>query len=287
MIFEHEIPRGSRLYFGHSAAIKRDIETSAAKLLSKEGYEEIVTPIFSHQQHESFADRSPLIRINDENNHEVSLRADSTADVVRIVTKRLGRSTGSKKWFYIQPVFTFPTTEQYQIGAEVIEGDFGEITRAAMELMANIGIEPIVQIANIAIPKLLAENHGVELADIEQMNIEKILSRGKKWLESLVHINTSADLMDLSVYPSDIAGELDKISQNIEKIGAKDAIISPLYFAKLRYYDDMIFRMFLDNSLLATGGTYRIDSIHAAGFALYTDACISQVIKKENNEHKS
>ena len=117
MIFEHEIPSGSRLYFAKTAKIKREIENIASETLYGLGFEEIVTPLFSYHQHESFDEQKPLVRLNDEENHEVTLRADSTADVVRIVTKRLGRSTESKKWFYIQPTVTFPTKEQYQIGA--------------------------------------------------------------------------------------------------------------------------------------------------------------------------
>ena len=92
MIFEHEIPSGSRLYFGKSAKLKREIENSASGVLAALGFEEIVTPIFSYHQHESFEKSNTLVRLNDESNHEVTLRADSTADVVRIVTKRLGRS---------------------------------------------------------------------------------------------------------------------------------------------------------------------------------------------------
>jgi histidyl-tRNA synthetase len=284
MIFEHEIPNGSHLYFGSSAKVKRSIEAAAAKLLSEEGYEEIVTPLFSHQQHESFADRRPLVRLNDEDNHEVSLRADSTADVVRIVTKRLGRSAASKKWFYIQPIFTFPTTEQYQVGAEVIDGDFVDVTRTALRLMDEIGLEPIVQIANIAIPKLLSEKYGIELEHIERMNVEKIVNSEHKWVASLVHINSVSDLSDLGIYPSDIADELAKIAKAVEGIDSDNIVISPLYFARLRYYDALMFRMFTGNTPLATGGTYTVDDINAAGFALYTDACIAQSIQKDNNE---
>jgi len=99
MIFEHEIPSGSRLYFGKSAKLKRKIENVAGEILESLGFEEIVTPIFSYHQHESFSDLKPLIRLNDQANQKVTLRADSTVDVVRIVTKRLGRSMESKKWF--------------------------------------------------------------------------------------------------------------------------------------------------------------------------------------------
>jgi histidyl-tRNA synthetase len=103
MIFEHEIPSGSKLYFGESARVKREIEYVASEALDNLGFDEIVTPLFSYHQHKCFDEQKILVRVADEENHEVTLRADSTADVVRIVTKRLGRSTESKKWFYIQP----------------------------------------------------------------------------------------------------------------------------------------------------------------------------------------
>ncbi len=141
MIFEHEIPSGSKLYFGESAKVKRDIEYVASETLDNLGFEEIVTPLFSYHQHESFDDKKPLVRLNDEENHEVTLRADSTADVVRIVTKRLGRSTESKKWFYIQPTVSFPTKEQYQIGAEMIDGSFKEIVKTTTTLLSQIGAQ--------------------------------------------------------------------------------------------------------------------------------------------------
>ena len=47
MILEHEIPVGSKLYFGNTAKIKRKIESVASDILDKNGFEEIVTPFFS------------------------------------------------------------------------------------------------------------------------------------------------------------------------------------------------------------------------------------------------
>jgi len=175
MVYEHEIPSGSKLYFGESAKIKREIEFVSAELLDNLGFAEIVTPLFSYHQHESFDDKKPLLKLNDEQNHEVTLRADSTADVVRIVTKRLGRSTESKKWFYVQPTVTFPTKEQYQIGAEVIDGSFEEVAKTAVMLLAEMDAKPVMQIANIRIPHLLNEKYGVSLEVLKSMHVEQIM----------------------------------------------------------------------------------------------------------------
>ena len=280
MIFEHEIPSGSRLYFGQSAKIKREIESIASETLYGLGFEEIVTPLFSYHQHECFDDQKPLIRLNDEENHEVTLRADSTADVVRIVTKRLGRSTESKKWFYIQPTVTFPTKEQYQIGAEVIDGSFEKIAKTTTTLLKQIGSEPVMQIANIRIPHLLNEKYGLSLEVLKSMHVEQIMGADLPWIEQLVRLHHVNDLNDLSVFPDDIKAELEKIKEAAQKVAYSNMVISPLYYAKMRYYDSLTFRMFENNSLLAMGGIYTIDGVEAAGFALYTDECISNKMNR-------
>jgi len=87
MIFEHEIPKGSRLYFGKTAKAKRVLENSVCEILEKNGFEEILTPNFSYSQHQSIEDNKKLIKFSDEENEQVSLRADSTLDVVRIIQK--------------------------------------------------------------------------------------------------------------------------------------------------------------------------------------------------------
>ena len=280
MIFEHEIPSGSKLYFGKSARIKREIEFVSAEMLDNFGFEEIVTPMFSYHQHEAFEDQKPLVRLNDSENHEVTLRADSTADVVRIVTKRLGRSTESKKWFYIQPTVTFPTQEQYQIGAEIIDGSFEDIAKTITMLLKEIEAEPVMQIANIRIPHLLNEKYGVSLGVLKSMHVEQIMNAELSWIEQLVRINSIDDLNDLSAFPSDIKEELEKIKDAAKIVAYTNTVISPLFYAKMRYYDSLTFRMFEGNSLLAMGGIYTIDGVEAAGFALYTDECISNKMNR-------
>ena len=280
MVYEHEIPSGSKLYFGESAKIKREIEFVSAELLENLGFAEIVTPLFSYHQHESFDDKKPLLKLNDEQNHEVTLRADSTADVVRIVTKRLGRSTESKKWFYVQPTVTFPTKEQYQIGAEVIDGSFEEVAKTAVMLLAEMDAKPVMQIANIRIPHLLNEKYGVSLEVLKSMHVEQIMGTDLPWIEQLVRMNAVSDLDDLSAFPSDIKAELEKIKEATQAVKYDNMVISPLFYAKMRYYDSLTFRMFEDNSLLAMGGIYTIDGVEAAGFALYTDECVCYKMDK-------
>ena len=279
MIFEHEIPSKSKLYFGECAKIKRQIEHDAAEMLDGEGFEEIVTPLFSYHQHLSFENEKQLLHLHDEHNHTVTLRADSTADVVRIVTKRLGRQVESKKWFYIQPSLSFPTQEQYQVGAEILDGGFDEVVNTATHLVNKLALQAMLQISNMRIPLILSEKYGVDLAWLSDTNIERILKLDIPWISKLVKIHRPEDLDDLAGIPEEIAQELLLIKDVIEKIDYASVIVAPLYYAKMRYYGSLTFRMFHENELLVRGGLYRIDAVDAAGFALYTDACINQKMK--------
>ena len=76
LILEHEIPKGSRLYFGKTARAKRDIEQKISSVLFNEDFEEIITPNFSFSGHQAIEDETKLITIADESNNQVALRAD-------------------------------------------------------------------------------------------------------------------------------------------------------------------------------------------------------------------
>jgi len=280
MIFEHEIPSKSKLYFGECAKIKREIETVCAKAMDENGFEEIVTPLFSYHQHSSFEDEKQLLHLHDEHNHTVTLRADSTADVVRIVTKRIGRTTASKKWFYIQPAVSFPTQEQYQVGAEILDGSFDEVVTSATTLVKKLDLKALLQISNMRIPLILNEKYGVDLQLLHDTNIEAILKLNLSWISKLVKIHVVEDLNDLEGIPKDIQEELLLIKEMISKIDYQSVIIAPLYYAKMRYYGSLTFRMFHENELLVRGGLYQIENVNAVGFALYTDACINQKMNK-------
>jgi len=280
MIFEHEIPSGSKLYFGKSAKLKREIENVCSDYLELNGFSEIVTPLFSYHQQEGFTDTKVLVRVNDSTNSEVSLRADSTVDVVRIVTKRLSRSEDIKKWFYIQPIFAFPTYEQYQVGAEIIDGSLEEVANLSLELLKKLDINFNFQVANIAIAKLLINRYGFSEDDIKNIKLQKILDSKYEWIASLVEVNSIDDLDDLSIYPDDIRAELEKIKVSVANIKANNILISPLYYAPMRYYKSLVFRAFYGSKLYSTGGVYNIKDVDGAGFAIYSDDIISNKMQR-------
>ena len=284
MILEHEIPNGSRLYFAKSAKLKRHIEHTASEVLDANGYEEIVTPIFSYHQHKSIADEKELIRINDEKNHSLSLRADSTIDVVRIIEKRLGRNTEQKKWFYIQPVFTYPTNEQYQVGVEFMgEKKLSSVMNLAVDIFEKLGVNPLMQISNMRIPELLTEMFKeLSIDDFRHINIDKFINLGQEWLTKLVYLQYVSQIDEIiAIAPKAIAEELLKMKELCEEMQCENAVLAPMYYAKMLYYDELYFRCIVDNEVYARGGRYKNGGLTSVGFAIYTDALCEALEEEE------
>ncbi|MDB2562825.1 ATP phosphoribosyltransferase regulatory subunit [Sulfurimonas sp.] len=275
MILEHEIPTGSKLYFGNSAKIKRKIEHIASTILDENEFEEIVTPVFSYHQHLSVADDKELIRVNDAQNNSLSLRADSTIDVVRIIEKRLGSNTEQKKWFYIQPVFRFPTEEQYQVGVEFMgEKKLSSVMNIAVDIFDKLEVKPLIQISNIKIPELLVEMFDeLDIDDFKHINIEKFLNLNVDWLEKLVylqHVESIDAVMEIA--PKEIQTELQKMKDLCNETKCEKSVLAPMYYAKMLYYDELFFRVIDKNEVYARGGRYKNDELTSVGFAIYTDA---------------
>ena len=276
MIYEHEIPKGARLYFGKNAKIKREIEQIASDILYKEGFEEIITPLFSYHQHLYIEDERELIRLGDEQNRKLTLRADSTVDVVRLITQRLGRSTEHKKWFYIQPIYRYPTQEYYQIGAEWLQSkEVASMLKILLEIFERIGVWPTLQLSNIKIAFLLQERYGLPLEVLRSADLDKILDNENEWIRDLLYLGSPSQIDDvLEKVPEDIERELLKIKEIAESLEYERLIIAPLYYAKMRYYKELFFRFFQNNETIAMGGEYVAKGMEASGFAIYTDPII-------------
>lgn len=273
MIFEHEIPKGSRLYFGASAKRKRVLENQVCDILENCGFEEILTPNFSYSQHQAIANEKKLIKFSDEQNEQVSLRADSTLDVVRIITKRLGRTTTHKKWFYVQPIFSYPSKEEYQIGCEWIDhDDIADIMNLTAKILKALNIEPILQISNINIPNLVASELNIDVDLFKNGEIASLFKLNCEWLNRLIKVKNIASLEEvINIVPKTIKIELEKLLKKANEVEYSNIIIAPLYYGSLRYYDGIYYRVINDNLTLCKGGMYSSEGMSSLGFALYTD----------------
>lgn len=277
--FEHEIPNGSKLYFGENATLKRKLENYAAKLLSDNGFSEILTPYFSYHQHLSVAKNS-LLNFSDPLNNEISLRGDSTVDVVRIVKRRL-KNENLKRWFYIQPIFKYPSSEIYQIGAELInENNLSLAISLVKEIFANFGLNPALQISNIKIPKLICKILDVPISVFEKGQIEILFEKNIDWLNKIAKATSFNDISNLK---NIVPGELIKPLQEIEnlKIDYENVSVSLLYYSKMRYYDELFFRFLDEKFIFCSGGNYELDGTNSSGFAIIVDTLIEKLCKKD------
>lgn len=273
MILEHEIPKGSRLYFGKTAKKKRELENKVSQILYANDFEEVITPNFSYSQHQSVDNDRKLITIFDEQNEQVALRADSTLDVVRIITKRLGRTTSHKKWFYIQPVFTYPSTEDYQIGCEWINhNSISDIINLTATVLKALKIEPIMQVSNINIPKLVCDELKLDIELFKNGEIASLFDLNIGWLNQLIKVKSSQNLQEaIAVAPTSIKAELEKLLSVVSNIDYSNIVIAPLYYGCMKYYDDVYYRVIEKNLTLCNGGSYKSEGMNSLGFALYTD----------------
>ncbi|MBN1840358.1 MAG: ATP phosphoribosyltransferase regulatory subunit [Campylobacterales bacterium] len=282
MIYEHEIPTGSKLYFGESAKLKRTLERVASDLLYEAGFQEIVTPFFSYHQHQNI-DEKELLRFSDEQNHIVSLRADSTMDAVRLVTKRVGRSTKHSKWFYIQPVFRYPSHEVHQIGAELIgEENLSLSLATTFSLFAKFELKPLLHVSNIQIPKIVAKMLNLDLSVFEKGQLQKLLAFNIPWLTKLTCLQSLEELEAvIKEVPLELKEELEKLKTLSTQISYDNLVFSPLYYVNMRYYNALFFRFIDKNFTLGLGGNYDCEGIASSGFGLYTDNLIEILMKRD------
>lgn len=276
MIFEHEIPNGSRLYFGKKAKQKRELEYKVSTILDSNDFEEIITPNFSYSQHQSIQHGRKLIKFSDKDNEQVSLRADSTLDVVRIITKRLGRTTSHKKWFYIQPIFTYPANEEYQIGCEWIShNNIADIINLNVKILKELNIKPVLQIANIKIPRIISEELNLDIELFKNGEIAQLFELKNEWLTKLLEVKDISDLKEaIKVVPNSIKDELENLHNKALEVDYDNIVISPLYYGSLKYYDGIYYRVIDGNSILSRGGMYSSEGLTSLGFALYTDSLL-------------
>jgi len=273
MILEHEIPNGSRLYFGKTAKKKRELEYKVSQILFDENFEEIVTPNFSYGMHQCIEEKKKLITFSDEQNNQVALRADSTLDVVRIITKRLGRTTSHKKWFYVQPVFSYPSSEDYQIGCEWIDHDnITDIINLTANILKQLEIQPVLQISNINIPQLVCKELDLDINLFKNGEIAQLFELNVEWLNALINVKSIEDLNSvITLVPNSLKCELEKLQVTAANVEYSNIVIAPLYHGSMKYYDDVYYRVISDNLTLCKGGSYKSEGMNSLGFALYSD----------------
>lgn len=279
LTLSYEVPQGSKIYFNESARLKRDIERLAVDIFYENGYEEISTPSFNFAIDEKILTKRKIIRISADDNKQMILRNDNTIDVIKIIKRHLGNKIDNKKWFYIQPAFSYPSTEINQIGAECLEEDsMGSVLCVAVNIFQKLKLNPILQISNMNIPRLCAKESNIPLEVFYKMQLDKILSCDS-YLKDLLYIQTKSSLQNyITKAPKFIKEELEKLLDSASYCHYDNTIFSPLYYSYFTYYDSLFFRMFSGNRVFLLGGKYKIDGVYSCGFGLYTNEVVEFIL---------
>lgn len=277
----YEIPQGSKIHFASSAKIKRDIETISVAIFYKNGFEEILTPNFSLASNEKLLQKSNIIRISTDDNKQMVLRNDNTTDVIKIINRHLGNKISNKKWFYIQPSFSYPSEEINQIGAEFLDKDsMGKILCIAVNIFLELKLNPILQISNMNIPRLCVKENNLDIEIFYKMKIDEIL-KSASYFSDLLKIQTKEDLENyIPKAPKFLKEELEILLASASYCYYTNTMFSPLYYSPNGYYDSLFFRMFSENKIFLLGGKYEIDDVHSCGFAIYTNDVVEYILNK-------
>ncbi|EES88737.1 ATP phosphoribosyltransferase regulatory subunit [Helicobacter canadensis] len=282
MILSHEIPQDSKLYFGKSAKIKRDFENLVSEILYQNDYEEILTPTFSYLQYQRDMQSREFVRISNPFNHQITLRSDSTIDTIRLLAPHLKENNTKKKWFYIQPIFTYPTKEIHQIGVENLEKcDILPFIQMSLKILKSINIKPFLQLSNVKIPEICAKEFGLSLEVFEKNDVGAIQGTNE-FLAELLEVQDKDSLKTLLIKaPESLKKELEILLNLAQNVDYENMILAPLFYSPMSYYKGMLFRFFLENQTMILGGDYEILEQRACGFGIYTDCVILHLIKEK------
>ncbi|WP_288644190.1 ATP phosphoribosyltransferase regulatory subunit [uncultured Helicobacter sp.] len=281
MVFEHEIPQGTKLHFGKSARLKRNIENKACEIFYHNGFEEIITPSFSYFEHQQNFSNRHIIRLSSQNNHQISLRYDSTIDTIRIITKRLGRSTNHQKWFYIQPVFSYPTSEIYQIGAECLDmNELSTIINVGLEILSSFILDAYLQISNAKILHLCINEIGLNIESYNALCVQEVEQKAL-FMKQILEVNEIESMERfLSIAPMFLRFEVERLIESAKMCKHNRIIIAPLAKPVVDYYDDMVFKVFNANHTLMLGGNYNLQGYECCGFGIYTDNVVDLILQE-------
>jgi ATP phosphoribosyltransferase regulatory subunit len=148
--FVPQLPYGTRDFLPQEAKHKRMVEETLAKLFSRWGYDEVVTPTFEYLETLSISGGADLsenmFKFFDKNNSILALRADMTTPIARVAATRLNDNGPLQRLFYLTNVFRH---EEAQAGRQC------EFYQAGVELLGESGPAADAEVVALAIQAML------------------------------------------------------------------------------------------------------------------------------------
>ena len=162
-----QAPRGTRDWYGETAARRRAVIDAGRTLFEAAGYGEIVTPMFEDTAvyartsgEDSDVVQKEMYTFPDRSGRSLTLRPEGTAGVMRAYLEHgMSRQPQPMKLWYCQPNFRYAAVqrgrlrEHYQFGVEVIGSDDpavdAEIIALQARWLAGLGVDTRLELNSI------------------------------------------------------------------------------------------------------------------------------------------
>jgi histidyl-tRNA synthetase len=133
-------------------------------------------------------------------------------------------------------------------------------------------LKPIVQVANINIPKIISKQWDIDIDIFKNGDIGRLFEYNLPWLNTLIKLTTLEQLKaSIDSMPDSLKEQLQKLIDIVQDVKYDNITISPLYYNGMKYYDDVYYKVIQNNHTIAKGGGYKSNGIKSLGFAIYTD----------------
>lgn len=144
--FVPQIPYGVKDFLTGETAQKRALESGAAELFARWGYQEVVTPTFEYlETFDSSTLSEQAFKFFNREGRELILRPDMTCPIARLASTRLKEKSKPQRLFYIANVFRY---EQAQAGRQC------EFYQAGVELLGAPSVAADAEIVALAVETL-------------------------------------------------------------------------------------------------------------------------------------
>ena len=281
-----ETPYGTRDFLPGAAAAKRTVEQNLAKLFSRFGYEEVITPTMEYLETLTTSggqEIAPhLFKMFDRNNRTLALRHEMTTPIARLSVSRLKDSPMPLKLSYNSNVFRFRQNqpgrecEFYQAGVELlgVSNAFAdaEIIALAAQALSVSGLKEFkICLGQVEFASGLMENlspdiqaeikSAIERHDIVALNNLDVDSALKKipTLQGGREILLAANSIAKNERSRRALDNLTEIYRLLEIYGVSDKITFDLGLIRdFDYYTGMVFEAYSPGVgySLAGGGRY-------------------------------
>ncbi|MBC7084923.1 MAG: histidine--tRNA ligase [Methanomethylovorans sp.] len=291
-------PRGTRDFLPHDMTRRRYLEYQFRQVVSRWGYQEVVTPTFEHL--ELFTMKSgegivgELYNFTDKGNREMTLRPELTAPVMRMFVNEMQAFPRPLKLFYFENCFRYERPQKgrfrefWQFGVELIGSESpdadAEVIALAITMLKIAGIRCDLHVGYLGIIRHVLSSLNTEQQSKIMRLVDKKDDKGlDDYLEEIkAPINLRMQLLELiSLTGKEALPKAYKLLGSIPELDTFQKILTLLdayginytidfgIARGLDYYTGMVFEVYAEGlgaqKQVCGGGSYKLIQLFGGG----------------------